>query len=110
MFKARDSSKEKLPALIPLSITITIGSLAEILRVKLLSNPQKRHAPNIPAALSEIPHTPPGFNESMILAEVIKKIANHTCLPIASLNIKAAIMVVATPSKLSKRDAVAAGV
>jgi len=97
------------PAPRPFTVTITSGSLADILRVKLLSIPHMMQAANTPSALKENPHLLVKSVESRMLASVIKPIAHHAWRPIASLKTIAAINVVATPSKFKRRDAVAAG-
>ena len=104
------SSNEKPPAPNPLIVTVASGSLADTLRVRLLSNPQSTHAPSTPTAPHEIPHAPPEFQVRMTLANIINVTAHHTRRPMASLNAQAAMIAVATPSKLSNNEAVAAGV
>jgi len=101
--------KEKIPAPNPLTSTISSGLRSEILRVKLLSNPQEMVAKRMSKTPGENPHCPPS-KESPILASVMRMIDKVTLCPTASLNITAAINAVATPSKLSKTDAVEAGV
>jgi len=44
-FNTKAKTREKLPAAKPLIVTIIKGSFAEILQVKLLSKPQRIHAP-----------------------------------------------------------------
>lgn len=104
------STKEKLPAHSPLIITIVIGSLSEILQVKLLSIPQNMQAIIIPNAPQEKPHGAVGFKESNILPKVMSNMEDHTRLSADSLKTRIAIREVATLSKFKRSDAVAPGV
>lgn len=101
--------KENIPAPKPLIKTISSGSFAETLRVKLLSSPQKMQAPMIPREPREKPHAPP-LKDKMILARVINTKLNHTLRLMYSLRNNPAISAVATLSKLSNKEAVEAGV
>src|SRR5689334_17007637 len=101
---------EKEPATSPFQATIVNGSLAAMLRVKLLSTPQRKHASKIPSAPSEKRNPPWELVERKILASVIAKIAASARRLIDSRKKNNAISVVPTPSKLSSKDAVEAGV
>lgn len=103
-------NREIIPAAKPFIMTIEIGSLDEMFLVKLLSNPHKKQADIIPNAPMEIPHTILKLTVRSMLANVIKPIAHQAFLPTDSLKASVAIIVVATPSKLSRSEAVAAGV
>lgn len=104
------NKNENTPAPNPLIATIASGLRALIFRVKLLSNPHSRQAPAIAAACHENPQASPGCHDKIILPAVIKPSADHSLNPIASRKTSAAMMVVATLSKFSNKDAVAAGV
>ena len=54
------SSSENSPATSPFTMTMANGSLAEMLRVKLLSIPHKMQASKMPNAPSEKPQLLPG--------------------------------------------------
>ena len=103
-------SRETIPAVIPLVATIASGSLLDILRVRLLSSPHNAAAPNTPNAPIEIPRAPSVLSVSRIEAMAIRMTAPHASRFNASLNINTAISAVAIPSKLSSKEAVAAGV
>jgi hypothetical protein len=101
---------EKVPAANPFMVTIVRGSFAEMSLVRLLSTPQRTHAARMPNAPRDSPHSELTFTERKILARVIAMIAHQARRLTDSLKASAAISVVATLSKLSRRDAVAAGV
>ena len=85
------------------------GSFSEILRVKLLSIPHRKHAPTIPNAPTDIPHCP-GVQDKRTPARVITTRAAKIRRLIGSLNTAKAINAVAADSKLSRIEAVEAGV
>src|SRR5215207_1378417 len=101
---------EKVPATSPFQETMVNGSLAEILRVKLLSTPQRTQASKTPNAPREKPNPPAKLVERKILAMVMTKIAASARRLIDSRKKNNAIRVVATPSKLSSNETVDAGV
>src|ERR1041385_8247258 len=102
--------REKHPETRPFQATIVNGSFAEILRVKLLSTPQRKQASKIPKAPSEKPNPLLKLVERKMLAIVIAKIAANARRLIDSRKNNKAMTVVPTPSKLSSSEAVDAGV
>src|SRR3990172_7908868 len=102
--------REKVPATSPFQATMVNGSLAEMLRVKLLSTPQSTQASNTPRAPTENPNPPAKLVERKMLASVITKIAVSARRLIDSRKKNSAIKVVPTPSKFNSREAVEGGV
>src|SRR5208337_1706837 len=103
------SMKEKAPATNPLMMPMDSGSRAEMLRVKLLSTPQRMQANKMPSAPTDMPNWVP-LKVKIALATVIQPMASQMRLPMNSWNKKAASSVVATHSKFNNSEAVAAGV
>src|SRR6476469_1938813 len=101
---------EKERATSPFQATMVNGSLAAMLRVKLLSTPHRKHASKIPSAPSEKPNPAWKLVERKILASVIARIAASAPRLIDSRQKNNAISVVPTPSKLSRSEAVEASV
>src|SRR5215208_3779920 len=81
-----------------------------MLRVKLLSTPQSTQARTTPMAPSDKRNPPAKLVERKMLARVIARIAARARRLIDSRKKNNAIRVVPTPSKLSSREAVEAGV
>lgn len=98
-----------MPAINPLKVTMRRGSLAEILRVKLLSNPQNTQAAATSRAPAEKPQ-PWELHDRKMLAAVMIMTAMMVRLLIASRKNNPAIKAVATVSKFSNNEAVLAGV
>ena len=103
-------SNENAPAASPLMATILFGSLSEMRPVKLLSNPQARHAPNTRMAPSETSHPAEGLRERRAPPAATAAIAPHVLRPTDSRKRANATRPVATTSKLSNSEVVAAGV
>ena len=101
---------EKVPATSPFQATMVSGSLAEMLRVKLLSTPHRKQARRIPNAPSEKLNPPWKLVERKMLANVIAKMAVSAPRLIDSWKKNKAMSVVPTPSKLSNKEAVEAAV
>lgn len=93
----------------PFTMPIDTGSLEEMFLVRLLSRPQRTHATMTLMAPSEAPNCAPS-KDSTTLDAVMRPMAAQALPPTYSWNMKAAISVVATHSKFSSREAVAAGV
>src|SRR5215213_2157965 len=102
---ASPRSSEKEPETSPFHATMVSGSLAEILRVKLLSTPHRTQANKIPNAPSDIPQSLPKLVERKILAIVMAEIAASARRLIDSRKKNNAMRVVPTPSKLSNNEA-----
>ncbi len=107
---SRDRTNEKVPAPMPLIITIVIGSFDDMFLVKLLSAPHNMQARSTNSAPTEKPNFPDASNARTRHANVSNKRAATTCLPICSRKNMTARNVVAAASKFSSIDAVAAGV
>src|SRR5659263_484026 len=105
MPRIKASKRDIIPAAKPLILAICIGSLSEMLRVRLLSIPQHiiakiiNNGPvmlNLPWLESQVKNIP---------AMVILTNANHKRFPAFSLKKKTAIMAVAIPSRFRSNDA-----
>ena len=96
------------PAVKPLSAEIRTGSPNDILRVKLLSKPQQRHAATTASNPCIVPATGPPF-QAMVMAPAVKAAIPRTIrASYCSLKANHAIHAVKTPSRVSSNEAVEA--
>ena len=103
--RAKATPKAPSPDPNPLMTTISSGSLWEIMRVQLFSSPQQTQAPSTSRDPDENCRLLASSKERIMLARVIRPMANHSRWPIVSWNTASAIREVATISKLFKREA-----
>ena len=99
-----------VPAPSPFNIAICAGSDPETDRVRLLSIAQQRHAPTIANAPHEKPSGSPGCQDSSKPPATMAIIPMRIRRSKFSWNANQAINAVSTPSRLSNREVLEAGV
>ena len=104
---ARAMASDPRPEPNPLSTTISSGSLCDIMRVQLFSNPQQTQAASTSRDPEEKLRLEASSSERMRLERVMRPMASHSLRLMASLNTRSAMSDVATISKLLSRDALA---
>lgn len=102
---ARAMASDPRPEPNPLSTTISSGSLCDIMRVQLFSNPQQTQAASTSGDPEEKLRLEAPSNERMRLERAMRPMASHSLRLMASLNTRSAMSDVATISKLLSRDA-----
>ena len=103
--RVKASDMDIVPATNPFILPIWMGSLSEILQVRLLSIPQQTIAKMSNSGPIRLNSPLFGSQVKNIPATVMHANANHIRFPAFSLKIKMAIMAVASPSKLSNNEA-----
>lgn len=104
---AKAIARDPRPEPNPLSTTISSGSLCDIMRVQLFSNPQHTQAASTSSDPEEKLRLDASSKERIRLESVMRPMASHRRRLMASPNTRSAISEVATISKLLSSEALA---